>query len=157
MLHINQISCSNVSILIITLSLHLSPPMYYLSHHSFPLPLPCLPLPKSLPVSNRPPPSPGPSLQYWGNTLQRCHLCTRCEDMSMVTWSPCTFFTDTHCVVEQKWSMLLKKQWGVFQYNFSDDFQEGRLGYEAEKPRIRQEMIFGQKKLWNNSNKKITS
>ena len=29
--------------------------------------------------------------------------------------------------------------------------------YEAEKPRVRLEKIFGQKKLWNNSNKKITN
>jgi hypothetical protein len=76
--------------------------------------------------------------------------------MGMITWSPCTFFTDTNCVVERKWSKLLKKH-GGFQYKFSDDFQEGRLVYEAEKPRVRQEKIFGQKKLWNNSNKKTQS
>jgi hypothetical protein len=77
--------------------------------------------------------------------------------MGMITWSPCTFFTDTHCVVKQKWSKLLKKQGGGFQNNFSDDFQEGRLVYEAEKPRVRQDKIFGQKKLWNNPEKKTSS
>ena len=113
-----------------------------------PLPVTCLPLPKS--VSHRyPPPSPVPSLRYWDNTLQRCQPCKRCKDLGMITWSPCTFFTDTHCVVEQKWSKLLQKQGGAFQYNFLGDFQEGRLVYEAEKPRVRQEKIFGQKKLWN--------
>ena len=40
-------------------------------------------------------------------------------------------------------------------FNTLDDFQEGRIVYEAEKPRVWQENISGQKKLWNNPDKKF--
>ena len=116
-----------------------------LTNHPSPPPHPCPPLPSSS----------SPIMEYWDHNRQKCITCTRCQDSDKITWSPCTLFTDTLCVSKQKWIKYSLKNERGFPLN-NKDFDEGRLVYVADKPRVKQVKTFGKVKLTSEMKKKNT-